>query len=161
MELGKDVKAAAMKKLEDFLNNSQNEVLLKAKEFFNVQENISLQDVTLKDVQKLLLEKKTDIENMINGKISQVKEEVTAKVEEKVNEVKQQAGAIIEEKTNELKKTVTDSIGGFLGGGLGGKKNESKTEDDADGEDKADEKKDGVSDAINSYAGVLLKGFGF
>ena len=157
MELGKDAKAMALKKLEEFLNSSENEVLLKAKAFFGIEGDIDLQNMKLSDVQKILMQKKSDIQDMISGKVTQIKEEVTAKVTEKVNEVKDQATAIIEEKTNEVKKTVTDTITSTITNGLGIKKKEG-TDDEEDGE-----KKEGnaASDAINALTGGFLKGFGF
>ena len=153
MQLGKDAKALAVKKLNELLNSSENEVLVKVKEFLGLEGEIDVQNIKLADIQKTLLAKKTDIENMINGKIQTVKEEVTSVVNEKVNEAKEQATAVITEKTEEVKKTVTDAITNTIGSGLGGLLGGKKSEDE-DGESEKDNKS-------SNPLGGLLKGFGF
>ncbi len=157
MEVGKDAKAFALSKLEDFLNNSENEVLAKAKQFMGIEGDIDLQNMTLADVQNALQAKKAEIERMINQKTVEVKEAVTARVEE----VKNQATAYVEDNVNEAKQNITDSITNAISSGLGIKKPSKDKEEDGEEDGETDENGNPVSDKINSLTGGFLKGLGF
>ena len=129
MEIGKDAKEAALARLSKELNESENEFVIKTKEFFGIEGDIDLQNVRLADIQNLLEKKQKEVENWLkdqaNKAIEDAKEKATEFVQEKTNEVKQQ-----------VSDTLKDSLGGILGPG---KKPEEK-EDEEEEEGKQDSK---------------------
>lgn len=144
--LGRDAKQAALKKLEEYLNNSENEIIKRAKEFLGIEGDIDLQNASLNDVKQALLVKKAEIEKMIGDKIQDATDQVVAKVEEKTSEVMtkveektSEAMSKVEEKTNEVvsaignkiddtKNQITNSINDAITSSLGIKKKDSKND---------------------------------
>jgi uncharacterized protein (TIGR03545 family) len=77
--MGSDAKDAALKKIQDELNNSSNGVLADIKSFAGIEGDIDLQNAKLSDVQKALDSKKTELEKKI-------KEQATNAAASKVDE---------------------------------------------------------------------------
>ena len=113
LEAGRDAKKAAIAKIQDILNNSENEYLAKAKEFLGIEGDIDLQNMKLADVQKILEKKKLEIE-------AKLKEEAN----KKIDEAKAKAEEVIAEKTDAAKAAVKDAVSDVvpdnLKDGLGG-----------------------------------------
>ncbi len=128
LEAGKDAKNAAIAKLQDILNNSQNEYLLKAKEFLGIEGDIDLQNTRLSDVQNLLLKKKAEIE-------AKLKEEAN----KAIDTATEKANAVIAEKTEEAKSAVKDKISDVVSDKLG---------QDGEASDKVKEGLNGLTDKI-------------
>ena len=108
LSIGRDAKNAALKLIEDQLNNSSNEVIVRAKEFLGIEGDIDLQNIRFSDAQALLEKKKAEIEkqiyDMVNGLINEAKQQVEAAVDEvqrqaelAAEEAKKQAEAAAEE----------------------------------------------------------------
>ncbi|MBO5608670.1 MAG: hypothetical protein J5930_12420 [Treponema sp.] len=108
LELGKDAKNAAIKRLEQELNNSNNEYVAKAKEFLGIEGDIDLQNMKLSDVQKILEKKRVEIENRLKEEANKA-----------VTEAKKQAESFVQEKTqevtNQLNETLSNTFSSVLG----------------------------------------------
>lgn len=125
MEIGKDVKEAALARLSKELNESENEFIIKAKEFFGIEGDIDLQNVRLSDIQDLLAKKQKEVEVWLKDQADKA-----------INEAKEKATEFVQEKTSEVKQQVTDTLKDSFSSILGpGKKPEVKEDE----EDKADE----------------------
>ena len=148
MEIGKDAKAAALDRLSKELNESENEFLLKTKEFFGIEGDIDLQNVRLSDIQNLLEKKQKEVEDWLKNQ-----------TEKAMEDAKSLATEYVQEKTTEVKEQVTESLKDSLGSilGTGSKKTEEKTEEDDD--DKEEEKKESAEDKLTNGLKDIGKGF--
>ena len=65
--MGSDAKDAALKKVQNEINNSSSGVLAEVKSFAGIEGNIDLQNAKLSDVQKILDSKKVELEDKIKS----------------------------------------------------------------------------------------------
>lgn len=145
MEIGKDAKEAALARLSKELNESENEFIIKTKEFFGIEGDIDLQNVRLADIQNLLEKKQKEVENWLKDQANKA-----------IEDAKEKATEFVQEKTSEVKQQVTDSLKDSLGNVFGTPK---KTEEKADGEDeKDDEEKEDSKDKISNGLMDIGKG---
>ena len=63
--IGMDAKNFALKKIQDEINTSQNEVIVKAKEFMGIEGDIDLQNMRISDLQGMLEKKRVEVEAQI------------------------------------------------------------------------------------------------
>ncbi len=145
MEIGKDAKEAALARLSKELNESENEFIVKTKEFFGIEGDIDLQNVRLADIQNLLEKKQKEVENWLKDQANKA-----------IEDAKEKATEFVQEKTSEVKQQVTDSLKDSLGNVFGTPK---KTEEKTDGEDeKEDEEKEDSKDKLSNGLMDIGKG---
>jgi CHAD domain-containing protein len=145
MEIGKDAKEAALARLSKELNESENEFIIKTKEFFGIEGDIDLQNVRLADIQNLLEKKQKEVENWLKDQANKA-----------IEDAKEKATEFVQEKTSEVKQQVTDSLKDSLGNVFGTPK---KTEEKTDGEDeKEDEEKEDSKDKLSNGLMDIGKG---
>src|SRR5574344_250933 len=77
--IGSDAKDAALKKIQDEINNSSSGVLADIKSFAGIKDDIDLQNAKLSDISKVLDQKKAEIEKKI---AAQATDKVSSKVDE-------------------------------------------------------------------------------
>lgn len=94
MEIGKDAKNMALKRIQDEINNSSNEVLAKAKEFLDIEGDIDLQNVKLSDLQGILEKKKVEVETKLKEKANQAANDASEKAVDALKEkIKETTGS--------------------------------------------------------------------
>ena len=81
MKAGQDAKNAAFKKINEQINSSSNEALLKVKEFMGIEGDIDVQNTNLDSIQKTLEAKKVEFEKQLKEKAANA---VTEKVSDKI-----------------------------------------------------------------------------
>ena len=112
MTIGQDAKNAALKKIQDEINSSSNEVLAKVKDFLGLEEDIDLQNTKLSDLQGILEKKKVEIEEKLkekaNEKIDEAKSKATEKAAEKVKDLTGSSDAA--EKAGDAAKSLLNGL---------------------------------------------------
>lgn len=103
MSIGMDAKNMAIAKLEEKLNSSNNEVLLKIKELAGIQGDIDIENLRLDEILKSLENKALEIER-------QIADQAKAKVNEKVDEVKTEAIKQIDAATEAATDAINDKV---------------------------------------------------
>lgn len=114
--IGKDAKELAFKKLNEQINNYDNEVTAKIKNFLGIEGDINEQNTNLDSIRNALEKRKSEIENKISGKIDETKEKVKADAEAKKKEAEDKAKAEIEAKKKEAENKAKEEIGNKLKG---------------------------------------------
>lgn len=82
--IGSDAKKVALDRIQSEINDSSNQMALKAKEFFGIEGEVNLENTKLSDLQNILDQKKKDIEAKLQ-----------ARANEAVENAKQQAGSAV------------------------------------------------------------------
>ncbi|MCR5081023.1 MAG: hypothetical protein K6B17_06740 [Treponema sp.] len=86
-EVGNDAKQAALKKINDQLNNSSNQVLVKAKEFTGIKEELDVQNLKLDDFKKVLEDKaKERLKSEVEEKKKDAEDKVKNEAEKKAKD---------------------------------------------------------------------------
>ncbi len=91
MNIGRDAKFAALRRLEKELNNSSNEVIVKGKEFLGIESDIDLQNMKLSDLQEIVEKKKLELEQRIKDEVKKASDAAKAEAKQKIQEADQKA----------------------------------------------------------------------
>ncbi|MBP5251748.1 MAG: TIGR03545 family protein [Treponema sp.] len=98
-----DAKNKVMEKLNEKINASNSDAVLKAKEFLGIQDNINLQETSLSDIQKKLDAKKKELEDKIAGKAKAKATEAAGSALEKAGLDSSKAGKVTDKVSGKIK----------------------------------------------------------